>query len=36
MDWPEWWTWELELSPHLLRRMLDRGFSEVDLRIMME
>ena len=33
---PEWWDWELELSPHLLKRMLDRGFSEVDLRGMME
>ena len=24
------------LSPHLFKRMLDRGFSEVDLRLMME
>ncbi len=35
-EWPEWWEWELELSPHLLKRMLDRSFSEVDLRVMME
>ena len=34
--WPDWWTWELELSPHVLKRMLDRRFSEVDLRHMME
>jgi hypothetical protein len=34
--WPEWWEWELELSPHLLKRMVDRGFSEVDLREMLE
>ena len=34
--WPEWWEWELELGPHLLKRMLDRGFSEVDLRLMMD
>ncbi len=34
--WPIWWTWELELSPHILKRMLDRRFSEVDLRHMME
>jgi len=34
--WPEWWDWELDLSPHLLERMVDRGFSEVDLRRMME
>jgi hypothetical protein len=33
---PRWWTWELELSPHLHKRMLDRGFNEVDLRIMIE
>ena len=32
--WPEWWEWELELSPHLLKRMEDRGFNEVDLRSM--
>ncbi len=35
-EWPEWWDWELEFSPHLLKRMLDRSFSEVDLRVMME
>ena len=34
--WPEWWTWELELSAHLLKRMEDRGFNEVDLRRMLE
>jgi hypothetical protein len=33
---PEWWVWELELTSHLLKRMVDRSFSEVDLRIMME
>lgn len=34
--WPEWWSWELELSAHLLKRMVDRGFSEVDVRRMLE
>lgn len=34
-DWPDWWDWELELSPHLLKRMLDRRFTEVDLRRML-
>lgn len=29
-SWPEWWHWEIELSPHLLKRMADRGFSEAD------
>ncbi len=35
-SWPTWWGYELELTPHLLKRMIDRGFSEVDLRRMLE
>ena len=35
-EWPIWWEWELEFSPHLLKRMLDRRFTEVDLRSMLE
>ncbi len=35
-SWPQWWDWELELTPHLLKRMEDRGFNEVDLRTMLE
>ena len=34
--WPEWWDWDLELSPHVLKRMIDRQFSEIDLRTMVE
>lgn len=34
--WPDWWEWELELSPHLLKRMVDRRFTEVDLRTMLK
>ena len=34
--WPGWWDWELELSPHLLKRMTDRRFTEIDLRRMLE
>ena len=34
--WPPWWDWDLELSSHLLKRMLDRRFTEVDLRTMLE
>jgi hypothetical protein len=34
--WPEWWDWDLELSPHILKRMIDRRFSEIDLRSMLE
>jgi hypothetical protein len=33
---PRWWEWELELTPHLLKRMLDRRFTEVELRGMLE
>ena len=35
MQWPEWWQWEIELTPHVLRRMEDRDFAEVDLRAML-
>lgn len=35
-DWPAWWSWDLELSSHLRRRMIDRAFNEVDLRLMLE
>jgi hypothetical protein len=34
--WPAWWDWELEISGHLLKRMIERGFSEVDLRSMLQ
>lgn len=33
---PDWWNFELELSPHVEERMIDRGFSEIDLRLMIE
>ena len=36
MRWPAWWEWELELTPHVLKRMVDRRFNEVDLRQMLE
>jgi hypothetical protein len=36
IDWPDWWSWELELTPHLMKRMVDRQFSEVDLRPMLD
>jgi hypothetical protein len=35
-EWPDWWDRELELSPHLLKRMTDRRFTEIDLRRMLE
>ena len=34
--WPEWWAWDLELTPHVERRMEDRDFSELDLRSMLD
>lgn len=36
MTFPEWWDWELELTPHVEKRMEDRGFTEVELREMLE
>jgi hypothetical protein len=36
IEWPDWWSWELEFSQHLLKRMVDRQFNEVDLRQMLE
>lgn len=33
---PVWWDWELELSPHVLKRMADRCFNETDLRAMIQ
>lgn len=36
VTWPDWWSWELELSPHLFKRMVDRRFNEADLRLMLE
>ena len=35
-EWPPWWEWEVHLWTHLEERMEDRGFTEVDLRRMME
>lgn len=35
-EWPVWWTWELETSSHVLKRMVDRSLNEVDLRRMLE
>ncbi|HUU83337.1 MAG TPA: DUF4258 domain-containing protein [Phycisphaerae bacterium] len=35
-EWPDWWSWELELSPHVMKRMTDRRFNEADLRLMLE
>lgn len=34
--WPDWWAWELEFSPHVRKRMIDRKFNEAELRGMIE
>lgn len=34
-NWPAWWEWELEITPHVEKRMEDRGFTEVELRSML-
>jgi len=36
VNWPAWWDWELELSSHLEKRMLQRDFTEMDLRSMLD
>jgi hypothetical protein len=36
MEWPPWWTWEIECTPHLEKRMEDRDFTEIHLRAMLE
>ena len=36
MEWPAWWEWELEITPHLEKRMEDRDFTEIELREMLE
>ena len=35
MNWPEWWEWELEITPHVEKRMAQRDFSEIELREML-
>ena len=34
--WPPWWEWELYLKAHVLERMEERRFTEVDLLSMIE
>lgn len=34
MNWPAWWEWGLEITPHLEKRMVQRDFTEVDVRSM--
>jgi hypothetical protein len=34
MNWPEWWNWEIEITPHAEKRMIQRNFNELELRQM--
>lgn len=34
--WPDWWTWDLEFTPHAENRMEERGITEVELRELLE
>ncbi len=36
MERPEWWAWELAFTSHVEMRMEERGFTEVDLREMLQ
>ncbi len=36
MERPDWWDWPLAFTAHVELRMEERGFSEVDLRGMLE
>ena len=35
-EWPAWWHWDLEVSPHAFKRMAERDFTELDLRRMLD
>jgi hypothetical protein len=34
-DKPLWWSWEIEITPHIEKRMVQRYFNEIDLRTML-
>ena len=36
MNWPSWWEWELGFTAHVEVRMEERGFSEIELRTMLD
>ena len=36
MNWPDWWKWELEITPHVEKRMEQRDFTEISLREMLD
>ena len=36
MERPDWWEWDLAFTAHVESRMEERGFSEVELRAMLD
>ena len=36
MNWPSWWDWDLGFTGHVEARMEERGFSEIELRFMLD
>jgi len=36
MKKPLWWDWELEITSHIEKRMIQRGFNEIELRTMIQ
>ena len=36
MNWPSWWEWDLDFTAHVEVRMEERGFSEIELRTMLD
>ena len=36
MNWPHWWKWQIEVTPHIEKRMEQRGFTLIDLRQMLQ
>lgn len=35
-EWPTWWDWDIALTHHVRQRMIDRGFTELELLGMLE
>lgn len=36
MNRPYWWSWDLVFTPHVIARGEERGFTEIELRRMLE
>lgn len=36
MNWPSWWEWGLGFTAHVEVRMEERGFSEIELRTILD